>query len=1046
MSKKTAEDFAKQQKEISISEFFEKNKHLLGFDNPTKALLMAVKEAVDNSLDACEEAEILPDITVKIKNLKEDVYKVSVQDNGPGIVKEQVPRIFGKLLYGSKFHRLRQSRGQQGIGICTTPDTLIPLADGRIKRIEDIVESELEEEIFTLAPDMKLVPNKMKKFWKLPAPEKMIKIKMLGGGSLTLTRENPVLIKTDFGLNWKPAELVAPRDYIAMARNLSINHNEKKIPLISLLDENVRVDNYEFLSEVLSILKKRHGTWSKLGNIYGLQKDLLKGWKKMGIRRRPTLKQYIMLAKDAGFSEDYITESIIRVGRLGTYIKIFRYMTPELARLAGLVAGDGNIQAKRKNRWGTNISFWNNDTKLIEEFCSIVYNFFGIRPNVYAHTKGRGTGAQFSSSIVADILEKLGVPRGRKSEKFEIPDLIRQNGDLSAAYLGGLFDAEGSVSSDRKCITLMLSNKNVINVIRLMLLRFGIVSRINKAGKHTRLIISSAKNVEKFKNIIGFTIKTNKAKLDSLKFYNDRKCNLEVIPHVKYAVKNSVKEIGTSYYALRSPNEISSIRRGSAVSHETLNSLCEVLVENSGERLPLPVQELVGMANADVTWAKVIETKEIDSPCEYVYDITMGIGNNFVANGFVIHNSAVVLYSQLTTGSPTRVLSKTDEKKKTQAFELIIDTKKNEPEIVKHEEKEDGIQGTGIRVEMDVVGRYRKSQGVDDYLKQTSISNPFAKISYNAPDGTKMLFSRTVNELPVPPKEIKIHPYGVEFGILQRFLNQTNSRTLQAFLVNEFSSVGQQTAKEMCNIAKLDPNMKPIDLSREHIEKLLGAMQKAKVQRPPLDCLSPIGEKELEKSLKKEYPDAEFITTLTRSPEVYRGNPFQIEVGIVYGGPDIKSDGPIEVIRLANRVPLLYQAGACATMEAIKEVDWKRYGLQQSGNNLPIGPVILVVHMCSAWVPFISESKEAIASYPDIIKEMKLAVQDAGRNLSRYLSGKRRAGDAKRRIQIFERYSAEVASAVSLLTKKSEKDIEKKLKNMIAQRTHIKDEEEKQEI
>ncbi|MBI2173194.1 MAG: DNA topoisomerase VI subunit B [Candidatus Aenigmarchaeota archaeon] len=518
MPKKTAEDFAKQQKEISISEFFEKNKHLLGFDNPTKALLMAVKEAVDNSLDACEEAEILPDITVKIKNLKEDVYKVSIQDNGPGIVKEQVPRIFGKLLYGSKFHRLRQSRGQQGIGI-----------------------------------------------------------------------------------------------------------------------------------------------------------------------------------------------------------------------------------------------------------------------------------------------------------------------------------------------------------------------------------------------------------------------------------------------------------------------------------------------------------------------------------------SAVVMYSQLTTGSSTRVISRTDEKKKSQMFELVIDTKKNEPEIIKQEDDADGIPGTGIRVEMDILGRYRKSQGVDDYLKQTSISNPFAKISYHAPDGTKMTFPRSVDQLPPPPKEIKIHPYGVEFGILQRFLAQTSSRTLQAFLVNEFSSVGQQTSKEICIIAKLDPNMKPQELEREQIEKLLGAMQKAKVQRPPTDCLSPIGEKELEKSLKKEYPGAEFITTLTRAPEVYRGNPFQIEVGIIYGIPEMKQDAPVEIVRLANRVPLLYQAGACATTEAAKDIDWKRYGLQQSGSNVPTGPAVIVVHMCSAWVPFISESKEAIASYPDIIKEMKLAMQDAGRNLSRYLSGKRRAGDAKRRIQIFERYSGEVASSIALLTKKPGKDIEKKLKSMISQRSSMKE-------
>ncbi|MEM5870527.1 MAG: ATP-binding protein, partial [Candidatus Aenigmatarchaeota archaeon] len=119
--KKTAEDLAKEVREISVSEFFEKNKHLLGFDNPVKALVMAVKEAVDNSLDACEEAEILPEIIVKIKELKEEnVYSVSVEDNGPGIVKENIPRVFGKLLYGSKFHKIKQNRGQQGLGISTT--------------------------------------------------------------------------------------------------------------------------------------------------------------------------------------------------------------------------------------------------------------------------------------------------------------------------------------------------------------------------------------------------------------------------------------------------------------------------------------------------------------------------------------------------------------------------------------------------------------------------------------------------------------------------------------------------------------------------------------------------------------------------------------------------------------------------------------------------------------------------------------------------------------------------------------------------------------
>ena len=112
-----AEDLAKQQRSISVAEFFEKNKHLLGFDSPTRGIITTVKEAVDNSLDACEEAQVLPDIYVAVTRLDRDVFRIVVEDNGPGIVPENVPFVFGKLLYGSRFHQIRQSRGQQGIGI-----------------------------------------------------------------------------------------------------------------------------------------------------------------------------------------------------------------------------------------------------------------------------------------------------------------------------------------------------------------------------------------------------------------------------------------------------------------------------------------------------------------------------------------------------------------------------------------------------------------------------------------------------------------------------------------------------------------------------------------------------------------------------------------------------------------------------------------------------------------------------------------------------------------------------------------------------------------
>ena len=97
-----AEELAKYQKSISVAEFFEKNRQILGFDSAPRSLITTVKEAVDNALDACEEAGILPDILVQIERTGQDYVTVIVEDNGPGIVKEQIPKVFAKLLYGSR--------------------------------------------------------------------------------------------------------------------------------------------------------------------------------------------------------------------------------------------------------------------------------------------------------------------------------------------------------------------------------------------------------------------------------------------------------------------------------------------------------------------------------------------------------------------------------------------------------------------------------------------------------------------------------------------------------------------------------------------------------------------------------------------------------------------------------------------------------------------------------------------------------------------------------------------------------------------------------
>jgi len=397
-----------------------------------------------------------------------------------------------------------------------------------------------------------------------------------------------------------------------------------------------------------------------------------------------------------------------------------------------------------------------------------------------------------------------------------------------------------------------------------------------------------------------------------------------------------------------------------------------------------------------------------------------------------------VLYAQLTTAKPAQIWSKTGEMDYTYFVELKIDVTRNEPVILKEERiplgEKGGLKEHGIRIGLEVIGRYRRSKGVDEYLLETAIANPFVRIEYEAPDGRKEVIERATDHLPKLPKEIKPHPYGIELGIFLRMLKASRSRTLEGFLVNEFCRIGTTTARKACKLAKLDGTINPHDLTQKDAERLLKVLQGMPIQRPPLDCLSPIGSKDLEAGLRKLFPNAEFIAAYTREPNVYRGNPFQVEAAVVYDPTRFGQADPVRLIRFANRAPLLYQQSACAIYKAVTSIDWRRYGLNQAKGSLPIGPCLIAVHLCSVWVPFISEGKEAIASYPIILKEIRLALQQVGRKLSAYLSGKRRAHLELQRRELFQRYAGEVSKALSSLAEEPEADVKRLILGLIEKR------------
>jgi DNA topoisomerase VI subunit B len=396
--------------------------------------------------------------------------------------------------------------------------------------------------------------------------------------------------------------------------------------------------------------------------------------------------------------------------------------------------------------------------------------------------------------------------------------------------------------------------------------------------------------------------------------------------------------------------------------------------------------------------------------------------------------SAAGLYGQLTTGKPVKIVSKTSKKGKAHYYELLLNTKTNEPEIVK-EAVEEWEKDHGTRIEIEMEGKYHKGKlSVDEYLQLTAISNPHATIIYKSPIQDKPIeFPRVIRVVPKQPKEIKPHPYGIELGILIKMLKDTTQKTLQGFLKNDFCRVSSKVAKEISDKAGLYEKARPSRIARQEADNLFQSIQKTKIMSPPTDCISPIGEDQMIKGMKKEI-DAEFYAAVTRKPAVYRGNPFVIEAAVAYGGK-LHGDELVKVIRFANRVPLQHQAGACAITKSTIQTAWRNYGLSQSRGALPSGPAIIMIHMASVWVPFTSESKEAIASYPEIIKEVKSALQECGRKLASHVRKIKKVEHEKKRKKIFELYIHEVVHALDKIEKIDKEKLKQKLENIAEERT-----------
>ena len=595
----TAEGMAARQREISVSEFFAKNRHLLGFDNPSKALLTTIKEAVDNSLDACEEAGILPELTIEVHDLALEALKrdpeltkgegrflVVVQDNGPGIVKAQVPKIFGKLLYGSKFHRLKQSRGQQGIGISAAA-MYGQITTGKPIRVTSRVGKRKAAHVFDIQLD---------------------------------TRKNEPVVTHD-------AELAEWH-----------------------LDNGTRVEL-----------------------------EIVANWQQ---------------------GQRFVNRYVEHTALANPHATI-HYARPVGVGQRTSAAGPGN----------ETLSFPRATTELPKEAAE-------IKP----HPHGVELGALMLMA--------------QESKSHDVKGFLQTAFSRVSAHTAG-----------------------------------------------------------------------------------------EIVSKTSWGKKKTVR-----------PRALGANRGMAEELHKAI----------AATRLMSPPTNCL-------------------SP----------IGDELMKKGLV-------------------------------SFLNVIES-----------EGEGGDENAQLDLD-------------------AAAMRP-AKTSRAAEKRAKVDKKRAAEDAVTPPSI---------------------------------------------------PDAPP----EEGVEKIKG----------------------------HNY----FIATVTRPPRVYRGNPFQIEVGLAYGG-SWPADKTIELFRFANRVPLLFQRGACGITDAIVRTDWRNYQLSQPKGSLPVGPMALLVHIASVWVPFTSESKEAVAHYPDIVKEIQLAAQECGRKLATFIRKRKAADYQAQRRSIFELYIEEVAIAIGKITHRQPGPIKK---------------------
>lgn len=658
-------------------ELIELSKDPLIYDKLVKSIaptiygLNEIKEAIVLQMFG-GESHILKDKT----KVRSNIHILLVGD--PSTAKSRIMQLVSLIMPRGKY---ASGTGITGAGLCTVYDTLVQLENGTITKIGKLVEekfentknvNEIDDGVCFVEPDenekvssfdqdsLKMKSSRITKYWKIKAPENLVKIVTRTGREVIVTPDNPIPVIKNSKIIWKCASDVTPENYIATPRILKskikeIENNISSIPKKSwILNSNINMDK---INEKI----KTRGTIRNFCNRLGLnENDIYHNWKyhsktPQGTIRRgaPTIGEIKMICDELDMDiEDVIPSELLLSQYRGHEIKLPLFVNNDILYMMGLLAGDGSIS--KTGMGGFDIKFFNTDTGLLNAYKNICHSKLGM--SLSEKEIKDVPYLRFHSKIFGYLVNKFGITHGKKSHNIYISERLSKLPKMMIShYLKGVFDTDGSVIKRRtkgsNYVELTSSSKEFITGIHLLLLRYGIISMIRKRDPHTSTIkgrevksdyiyelkISGMKNISKFRDEIGFNHEEKDKKLDEIiKNISRPHTNIDIIPEIGGLIRKSRKRAGLSAKELYGYKTYSYEKGRRRPTKRFLSKL----IENIGEECS---SELRKFAESDIFWDKVDKVETIrNDDHDYVYDITVEGDHSFMANGLIIHNTATV--------------------------------------------------------------------------------------------------------------------------------------------------------------------------------------------------------------------------------------------------------------------------------------------------------------------------------------------------------------------------------------------------------------------